>query len=159
MAPTDQDSVPRGGDVNVFGDQAGFGWLFFSGTVLGLAGLMRIVDAIWAFGYKGSLPDNLQNGVLGDNLKSYGWVWLGVGILLIIASFMLLTRSQFARWIGLLAAAIMTIERDDLDAVLPDLGAHVRRDRPARVLRTDRPRGPRARVIDINRGRRQHHAG
>jgi hypothetical protein len=109
MAPTDQDSVPRGGDVNVFGDQAGLGWLFFSGTVLGLAGLMRIVDAIWAFGYKGSLPDNLQNGVLGDNLKSYGWVWLGVGILLIIASFMLLTRSQFARWIGLLAAAIMTI--------------------------------------------------
>ena len=30
-----------------------------------------------------------------------------VGILLIISSFMLLTRSQFARWIGLIVAAIM----------------------------------------------------
>jgi hypothetical protein len=90
-------------------DQQDFGWLFFAGTVLGLAGLMRIVDALWAFGYKGSLPENLKDGVLGDNLKTYGWVWLGVGLLLIFSSFMLLARSQFARWIGLIAAAVMAI--------------------------------------------------
>ena len=106
----DQSAVPRGSDTNMFEDeQQGMGWLFFAGTVLGLAGLMRIVDALWAFGYKGSLPDNLKDGVLGDNLKTYGWVWLGVGLLLIFSSFMLLARSQFARWIGLIAAAIMAI--------------------------------------------------
>ena len=87
-------------------EEPGYGWLFFAGTVLGLAGLMRIVDAIWAFRYNGALPDGLQDGVLGDNLTTYGWVWLVVGAILIIASFMLLTRSQFARWIGLFAAAI-----------------------------------------------------
>ena len=53
------------------------------------------------------LPDNLQDGTLGDNLTTYGWVWLGVGILLIVSSFLVLTRSQFARWIGLIAAGIM----------------------------------------------------
>ncbi len=106
----DQSAAPRGSDTNMFEDeQQGMGWLFFAGTVLGLAGLMRIVDALWAFGYKGSLPDNLKDGVLGDNLKTYGWVWLGVGLLLIFSSFMLLARSQFARWIGLIAAAIMAI--------------------------------------------------
>jgi len=90
-------------------EDKGFGWLFFAGTVLGLAGLMRIVDSIWAFRYKGALPENLQDGVFGDNLKTYGWVWLIVGVLLIISSFMLLTRSQFARWIGLIMAAIMAL--------------------------------------------------
>ena len=37
-------------------DSDGDGWLFFAGTILGLAGLMRIFDSIWAFRYKGALP-------------------------------------------------------------------------------------------------------
>ena len=109
-AEFDQSSLPRGADVNMFEDeQAGLGWLFFSGTVLGLAGIMRIVDAIWAFRYNGALPDDLKDGTFGSNLTTYGWVWLGVGIVLIISSFLLLARSQFARWIGLIAAAILAI--------------------------------------------------
>src|SRR6478752_6450741 len=88
---------PQEGDVSTdltYQEEKGFGWLFFSGTVLGLAGLMRIVDSIWAFRYNGALPENLQDGTLGDNLTTYGWVWLIVGILLIGSSFMLLQRSQ-----------------------------------------------------------------
>jgi hypothetical protein len=87
-------------------DVAGEGWLFFAGTVLGLAGLMRILDSIWAFRYKGAIPDGLKDGVLGDNLKNYAWTWLIVGIILILSSFAVLTRSQFARWVGLIAATI-----------------------------------------------------
>ena len=90
-------------------DPPGAGWLFFAGTMLGLAGLMRVVDSIWAFRYNGALPSGLKDGVLGDNLTTYGWVWLVVGIVLIISSFMLLSGSEFARWIGIFAAAIMAI--------------------------------------------------
>jgi len=85
---------------------AGSGWLFFAGTVLGLAGLMRVIDSIWAFSYKGALPDNLKDGVLGSSLKNYAWVWLIVGIVLLICSVLVLVRSQFARWIGIIGAAI-----------------------------------------------------
>ncbi len=85
---------------------AGFGWLVFAGTILGLAGIMRIIDAIWAFRYNGALPENLQDGVLGSDLKNYGWTWLIVGIILVIASGLLLVRSQIARWVGYIAAAI-----------------------------------------------------
>jgi hypothetical protein len=70
---------------------------------------MRIIDALWAFRYKGSLPDNLQAGVLGSNIKTYAWTWLIVGIVLIAASVLILYRSQFARWIGFIAAAIMAL--------------------------------------------------
>lgn len=84
----------------------GYGWLFLAGTLLGFAGLMRIVDSIWAFRYKGALPDNLQDGVLGSNLKNYAWVWLIVGLILIVASVLVLSRNQFGRWVGFIAAAI-----------------------------------------------------
>lgn len=87
-------------------EDAGSGWLIFAGTMLGFAGLMRIVDAIWAFGYKGSLPDGLKDGVLGSNLTTYAWVWLIVGAVLVIASIAVLARSQLARWIGFIAATI-----------------------------------------------------
>ena len=82
------------------------GWLFFAGTILGLAGVMRILDSFWAFRYKGALPDGLKDGVLGSNLKHYAWLWLFVGIVLILSSFLVLVRSQFARWIGFIAATI-----------------------------------------------------
>lgn len=87
-------------------DTRGEGWLFFAGTMLGLAGLMRIIDSIWAFHYNGVLPENLKDGLLGSNLNNYGWTWLIVGCVLIGASFMVLVRSQFARWVGFIAAGV-----------------------------------------------------
>ena len=82
------------------------GWLVFAGTVLGLAGLMRFVDAIWAFRYSGALPEDLKDGLLGSYLTAYAWAWLIVGVILVIASFLLLVRSQIARWIGIAAAVV-----------------------------------------------------
>jgi hypothetical protein len=98
-APTDQ--------LVMYPDEMrGQGWLFFAGTILGLAGLMRIMDSIWAFRYKGAIPDSLQNGLLGSSLKNYAWAWLIVGIVLIAASILVMLRSQVARWVGYLAAVI-----------------------------------------------------
>jgi|1186.fasta_scaffold928531_1 hypothetical protein len=85
------------------------GWLLFAGTVLGLAGLMRVFDAIWAFAYNGALPQHLQDSVLGSNLTTYAWLWLIVGALLIVSSFLLLSRSQLARWVGFVAAAVLAL--------------------------------------------------
>jgi hypothetical protein len=94
-------------EMQIYADEdRATGWLFFAGSILGLAGIMRIIDAIWAFTYKGALPDGLKNGVLGDDLKTYAWTWLIVGTILIIASFFVIARSQIARWVGLFAAAI-----------------------------------------------------
>jgi hypothetical protein len=87
----------------------GSGWLLFAGTMLGLAGIMRIIDSIWAFSYHGSLPDNLKDGVLGSNLHHYAWLWLIVGIVLIASSFLVLVGSQFGRWVGMIAAGLAAV--------------------------------------------------
>ena len=99
-----------GGQADIYSvDERGAGWLFLAGSVMGLAGLMRIFDAIWAFGYKGALPEGLKDGVLGDNIKNYAWTWLIVGVVILMSSFLVLVGSQFARWVGYFAATVMAI--------------------------------------------------
>ena len=107
----------------------GEGWLFFAGTVLGIAGIMRIFDAIWAFRYHGAVPNNLENAIFGHSLKTYGWVYLVVAAILLLSSFGVMARSQFSRWIGIFAGAVMAIERGVVDAVLPGMvpGVHLHR--------------------------------
>ena len=102
--PSAQDLPTTG--LSKYDDEPVSGWLLFAGTILGLAGLMRLLDSIWAFRYNGALPDSLKDGLLGDELTSYGWLWLIVGVLLIVSSFLLISRSQFARWVGYVAATI-----------------------------------------------------
>lgn len=89
--------------------EPGYGWMIFAGTVLGIAGIMRIFDAIWAFRYDGAVPDGLEGAILGTSLSTYGWVYLVVGVILIGASFAVLQKSQFARWIGIVAGAVLAI--------------------------------------------------
>jgi asparagine N-glycosylation enzyme membrane subunit Stt3 len=90
-------------------DNDGKGWLTFAAVVLGVAGIMRIFDGIWAFRYKGAVPDHLQNALLGTTLKNYGWLWLIVGIVLILCALGVMTRSQLSRWIGVFAGAVIAI--------------------------------------------------
>jgi uncharacterized membrane protein HdeD (DUF308 family) len=63
------------------------GWLTFSGVVLIVAGIMRVLDAIWAFRYNGPVVDNLHEAVFGHSLTTYGWIWLIVGVILIVSGF------------------------------------------------------------------------
>ena len=63
-------------------DRRGGGWVIFAAIVLGVAGIMRIFDAIWAFRYHGVVPQNLEDALFGTSLKTYGWVYLIVGIMI-----------------------------------------------------------------------------
>ena len=90
-------------------DNKGEGWMIFAAVALGVAGIMRIFDSIWAFRYHGAVPENLQNALWGHTLKNYGWLWLVVGIILILCAFGVMARSQISRWIGIFAGAVAAI--------------------------------------------------
>ena len=95
--PSEPSAVP---------DDTGSGWVMFAGIILIFAGVMRFFDAIWAFRFNGTLPEGLQDATFGDSLTTYGWTYLIVGLVLVFAGVAVLSRSQFARWIGIVAAAI-----------------------------------------------------
>ena len=90
------------------------GWLTFSAVVLVIAGIMRVIDSIWAFGYHGPVPGNLQGALLGHSLATYGWIWLVTGAILIVAGVLVLgpadrPSAEISRWIGIIAAALGAI--------------------------------------------------
>ena len=89
-------------------DNDGSGWVAFASAILIFTGIMRIFDSIWAFRYKGQLPQavTLKYTTFGDNLKTYAWIYLIVGIILVLVGIGVVYRSQFSRWIGVIAAVI-----------------------------------------------------
>jgi hypothetical protein len=87
-------------------DNDGSGWVAFASAILIFTGIMRFFDSIWAFRYKGALPDGLQNATLGHNIKTYAWVYLIIGIILVLVGIGVVYRSQFSRWFGVVAAGL-----------------------------------------------------
>jgi hypothetical protein len=87
----------------------GQGWILFAAIVLFTAGIMRVFDAIWAFRYHGVLPENFEAAIFGHSLKTYGWVYLAVAVVLILCGFAVLYGSQVGRWVGVTAGAIGAI--------------------------------------------------
>jgi hypothetical protein len=89
------------------------GWLTFSAVIMIIAGIMRILDGIWAFRYKGAVVDNLHQAIFGDSLTTYAWIWVIVGAILIFAGLLVLGEqtvgSVLARWVGVVGAGIMAI--------------------------------------------------
>jgi len=89
-------------------EDEGTGWITFAAIVLAVAGVMRILDGIWAIRADERVPI-LKDQFLGDQLNRYGWLYLLVGIVLLLSAFALAQRSQLARWVGIVAGAILAI--------------------------------------------------
>ena len=86
-----------------------YDWLLFASVILGIAGLMRIFDGIWAFGFDGEVPSELEGALLGTSMSTYGWLWIIVGAVSILSSFAIMYSATFARWIGIFAGALLAI--------------------------------------------------
>ena len=72
----------------------GRGWLLFSMIILLTAGIMRVFDGIWMIHNGNTIHVYLQNSLLGSNMKTYGWFYLAIGIVLILASFALMSAES-----------------------------------------------------------------
>ena len=55
-----------------------------------ITGIMRIIDSIWAFSYHGTVVDKLHGALLGHSLTTYAVVWLIVGVISVVAGYMVM---------------------------------------------------------------------
>jgi hypothetical protein len=94
-------------DSYEFDEEKGFGWLLFAATMLGLAGVLSIIDGIMALS-KSSFYAANSHYVFSD-LRTWGWITLLVGVLLIVAAMGVFSGSAFARWFGIFAASLSLI--------------------------------------------------
>ena len=86
--------------------ERGTGWLAFAGSMLVLGGGFKILDALWAFKYDDEVSGEVQTVVLENDLQAWGWVWLIVGIVLIVTGFAVVTGAEWARWVGIVVAVL-----------------------------------------------------
>jgi hypothetical protein len=80
------------------------GWLVFAASMLGLAGFLSIIDGIMALSRSKFFVANATYTF--SDLRTWGWITLIIGVLLIVAAMGVLSGSQFARWFGIFIAGI-----------------------------------------------------
>jgi hypothetical protein len=80
------------------------GWLVFAASMLGLAGFLSIIDGIMALSRSRFFVANATYTF--SDLRTWGWITLIIGVLLIVAAMGVLSGSSFARWFGIFAAGL-----------------------------------------------------
>ena len=84
----------------------GYGWLVFSGIMLILVGLLDIVSGIRAIGAQDTQFDTI---FWDNNIEAWGWFYLIVGIVLLVAGFAIFNRARWAVWVGIAAAVFAAV--------------------------------------------------
>jgi hypothetical protein len=88
-------------------DETGSGWVMFAGVLLLLLGTLNVIDGIAAIG-KSHFYVGDAHYVFGD-LKTWGWVALCIGLLLLLVGAGVFARNQFARWTGVVVLSLNAI--------------------------------------------------
>jgi hypothetical protein len=81
------------------------GWVAFAGVMLIISGALDIVSGLWALDHKGTVTDLLYE----NKLETWGWIYVIGGIVVVLAGFAVFGRAQWARWVGVLVAAVSII--------------------------------------------------
>jgi len=83
--------------------EAGPGWVVFAGIMLLIIGALNVIYGIAAASDDSFFRHNVDY-ITGD-LKTWGWIMIGLGALQIIAAFSVWTYGEFGRWFGVFCAA------------------------------------------------------
>jgi len=87
---------------------SGDGWIAFSGIALFIAGLLNLVDGLWALDRSDAAGISEQVEDLlwySESLEVWGWFYIVTGVLLLAAGVGVFARTPWARWTGILFAS------------------------------------------------------
>jgi hypothetical protein len=90
-----------------YDEERGVGWLLFAATMLGLAGILSVIDGIVGLSRSKFFVGN-QTYVFSD-LRTWSWIMLLIGVLLVLAAMGVFSGSGFSRWFGIFAASLSVI--------------------------------------------------
>jgi hypothetical protein len=88
-------------------DDAGYGWLVFSGIMIITVGVLNVIYGIAAIGNSKFFVNDAQ--FILSNLNTWGWVVMLLGVLQIFAAFSIWQGGGYGRWFGILVAGLSAI--------------------------------------------------
>ena len=86
----------------------GEGWIGFAGIMLMLAGFINFIWGIAAIDNSAFFTDE-GRFVIFDDLNAWGWFFLIVGVLQVIAAFSIWNRHTFGQVFGIFAASVNAV--------------------------------------------------
>jgi len=84
--------------------QRGDGWVLFAGIMLMVVGFLNLVYGIAAIDDSAFFTGDARY-VIFDDLNTWGWFYLIIGVLQLIAAFSIWNRGGYGRVIGIATAA------------------------------------------------------
>jgi len=86
----------------------GTGWIITSGILLVLAGGNMLLNGLFALHANSAIENNTKSTLLfsSNNLDTWGWIYLIIGVIIVIVGLAVFVRAQWAVVLGLLAAAV-----------------------------------------------------
>ena len=86
----------------------GTGWIVFAGIVLILAGGNMAINGLWALHASSQIEKSFGDTLLfsSSNLDTWGWIYLIVGAVVLLAGILVFFRIAFGIWVGVLAALV-----------------------------------------------------
>jgi hypothetical protein len=96
--------------VNSYEPEAfrGEGWVFFASVILGIAGFLNFIWGIAAIDNSAFFTDEGRY-ILFDDLNTWGWFFLIVGVLQMAAAISIWNRQTFGQVFGIFAASVNII--------------------------------------------------
>ncbi len=87
-----------------YAPERGAGWLTFAGIMIIILGTLNVIWGIAAIDQSKFFVG--QTELVFDDLKTWGWIILVVGVLQIAAGFGIFAGNQIARWFGIAVASV-----------------------------------------------------
>jgi hypothetical protein len=84
----------------------GAGWNTYAALLLIFAGVMQILNGLWALDRQDTAVDSL---FWGDNLEAWGWIYLIAGIALVVVGAFIFKRAPWATLAGIALAFLGAI--------------------------------------------------
>jgi hypothetical protein len=118
-APQDAPGAAGGGRVNQVRQEGAImsnttltqrsGWVTFAGVTALVVGAYNALSGIAAFSDDETLAAQASEVLYGIDLTVWGWLWLLVGALQILAGVLILRRSEWGRALGVSMAGLSAI--------------------------------------------------
>ncbi len=89
----------------------GTGWIIFAGVVMIIAGANMFINGAWALRATNAQIAQFKNQLLfsDTNLDTWGWIYVIVGGVVLLAGIFVFLRQRWAVWVGILAATVQAV--------------------------------------------------
>jgi hypothetical protein len=89
----------------------GTGWIVFAGILMVLAGANMFINGLWALHASTAVTNTFKGQLLFEdgNLDTWGWIYLIVGLVVLVAGLCVFARQHWAVSLGIVLALIQAI--------------------------------------------------